>query len=348
MEQSHVVGKPGAGRPLLTRRRFLQVGASTTFGLALKSLLPVAEARATMGRVTTAYLRVHSEPSRTSKRAGWQRQDDVLTVTGEVVDSEGRRWAEIPRGYVDAAEVQPVENKTNAIVTGIGESGFIGEITVPFTDARRRPSPGAAIVYRLYYSSTIWVRGLEYDAERLAWYELYDERLGIHSYAPAAGIRRVPASEMAALSPEVEDKKIVVGLGQQHLTAFEDGREVFSAPISSGRLYIPDGEAAPRSWTPVGSFAVERKMPTRHMGNGEVGGSDYELPGVPWVSYFHWKGFAVHGAWWHNDFGRPRSAGCINMRPADALWIYRWSQPPPLPDRELTTGAGTRVEIAAE
>ncbi|MBI3176443.1 MAG: L,D-transpeptidase [Chloroflexi bacterium] len=53
----------------------------------------------------------------------------------------------------------------------------------------------------------------------------------------------------------------------------------------------------------------------------------YDLPGVPWVSYFAGNGAALHGTYWHNDFGTPKSAGCINLRPQDARWLFRWTLP---------------------
>jgi hypothetical protein len=53
----------------------------------------------------------------------------------------------------------------------------------------------------------------------------------------------------------------------------------------------------------------------------------YDLPGVPFCTYFTTSGAAIHGAYWHNDFGHPRSHGCVNV-PADvAKWVYRWSMP---------------------
>ena len=42
----------------------------------------------------------------------------------------------------------------------------------------------------------------------------------------------------------------------------------------------------------------------------------YELPGVPWVSYFTGNGVAFHGTYWHDNFGSPTSHGCLNMRNA--------------------------------
>ena len=53
----------------------------------------------------------------------------------------------------------------------------------------------------------------------------------------------------------------------------------------------------------------------------------YDLPGVPWVSYFSGNGAAIHGTYWHNDYGTPKSSGCLNVRPEDAKWLFRWTLP---------------------
>ena len=55
--------------------------------------------------------------------------------------------------------------------------------------------------------------------------------------------------------------------------------------------------------------------------------NSYDLPGVPWVSYITGSGISFHGTYWHNDFGKPRSHGCINLSPEAARWIYRWTLP---------------------
>jgi lipoprotein-anchoring transpeptidase ErfK/SrfK len=85
----------------------------------------------------------------------------------------------------------------------------------------------------------------------------------------------------------------------------------------------------------------------RHMGDGHITPDleAYELPGVPWVSFFHETGVGFHGTYWHTDFGTPRSHGCINMRTEDARWLYRWTTPAAdLADR-LTLGHGTTVIV---
>ena len=52
----------------------------------------------------------------------------------------------------------------------------------------------------------------------------------------------------------------------------------------------------------------------------------YDLPGVPFPTYLSASGVAIHGAYWHNDFGRARSHGCVNVLPEAALWFYRWTR----------------------
>jgi hypothetical protein len=54
---------------------------------------------------------------------------------------------------------------------------------------------------------------------------------------------------------------------------------------------------------------------------------------------------AFHGTYWHTDFGRPKSHGCINMRTEEAKWLYRWTLPEPLPAERLRIGRGTTVVV---
>jgi len=70
-----------------------------------------------------------------------------------------------------------------------------------------------------------------------------------------------------------------------------------------------------------------RKMPSRHMVGGENNNDRYDLPGVPWCTFFTSKGAAIHGAYWHNDYGRRRSHGCVNVTIDAARWIYCWANP---------------------
>ncbi len=111
-----------------------------------------------------------------------------------------------------------------------------------------------------------------------------------------------------------------MNLTTQRLSAYENGKIIFETSISSG---IPYGKTA----SSVGKFNIDPKTPSKHMGNGNLfaGADDYELPGVPWTSFFTGDGQAFHGTYWHDNFGTPMSHGCINMRTEEARWIFRWS-----------------------
>jgi hypothetical protein len=73
----------------------------------------------------------------------------------------------------------------------------------------------------------------------------------------------------------------------------------------------------------------------------------FDLPAIPWDSYLTDSGVAIHGTYWHNDFGHTHSHGCINLSPADAKWIYRWTDPLVPPGERLVyePGQGTLVQI---
>jgi lipoprotein-anchoring transpeptidase ErfK/SrfK len=79
------------------------------------------------------------------------------------------------------------------------------------------------------------------------------------------------------------------------------------------------------------------------------GSSDFELRDVPWIQYFA-AGFALHGAYWHDVFGIPRSHGCVNLAPIDARYVFLWTDPP-IPDgwhgfnAGATLGEGTTVVV---
>jgi lipoprotein-anchoring transpeptidase ErfK/SrfK len=71
--------------------------------------------------------------------------------------------------------------------------------------------------------------------------------------------------------------------------------------------------------TPVGEYAIYSKVRSQTMS-----GPGYSLPNVEFVSYFY-SSYAIHGTYWHNNFGQPMSHGCVNMRNTDAEWLYTWA-----------------------
>jgi lipoprotein-anchoring transpeptidase ErfK/SrfK len=95
-----------------------------------------------------------------------------------------------------------------------------------------------------------------------------------------------------------EGKRIIVVLSEQKLYACEGERLVLETPVSTGTAYHP---------TPVGEYQIYLKLTADRMT-----GPGYNLPAVPWTMYFY-RGYAVHGAYWHDQFGRVMSHGCINL-----------------------------------
>jgi lipoprotein-anchoring transpeptidase ErfK/SrfK len=100
--------------------------------------------------------------------------------------------------------------------------------------------------------------------------------------------------------------------------------------------------------TPQGRHNVMSKMPSKHMGAGGLAGASADftpLPGVPWTCFFAEGGYALHGTYWHNNFGVQMSRGCVNMRNEDAKWLFRWVLPESGPSDWEVRGNGTRVEV---
>jgi LysM repeat protein len=105
-------------------------------------------------------------------------------------------------------------------------------------------------------------------------------------------------------------KWIDIDLSSQRLTAMEGNTAVQSMVVSTGIARYP---------TPTGRFRILSKYPSVNMS-----GPGYYLPGVPHTMFFY-RGYAIHGTYWHNNFGTPMSHGCINLTRADAAWIYSWA-----------------------
>lgn len=113
-----------------------------------------------------------------------------------------------------------------------------------------------------------------------------------------------------------------VSILNQTLVAYEGTRPVFVTLVSTGRDGLSsEGEHA----TVQGTFVIHTKHTTWNMGQG-AGREAYDLREVPYVQYFH-DGFALHGTYWHDGFGSPRSHGCVNLSPADARFLFDWTDP---------------------
>lgn len=112
------------------------------------------------------------------------------------------------------------------------------------------------------------------------------------------------------------EKWIEVDLSEQRTTAYERATPVRSFVVTTGKR----GHE-----TVKGEFSIWLRVRSQTMqGGSRADGSYYSIPNVEWVSYFY-KDYAIHGAWWRDQFGVPGSRGCVNMRNEDAKWVYEWA-----------------------
>lgn len=142
-----------------------------------------------------------------------------------------------------------------------------------------------------------------------------------------------------------DEKRIEIDLTNQKLYAFDGNNKVFDFLISSGK------------WgrTPTGEFRIWTKLRYVKMegGNSAIG-TYYYLPNVPFTMFFAnneiptWRGYGIHGTYWHSNFGHPMSHGCINMKTEEAGQLYYWANPA-LGDKQSIRATddnpGTRVII---
>lgn len=109
---------------------------------------------------------------------------------------------------------------------------------------------------------------------------------------------------------ETEQRWIQIDLSNQRLIAWEGTKPVYAVIVSTGKTATP---------TVLGTFAIQTKHRLARMA-----GPDYDVSNVPHTMYFH-RGYAIHGAYWHNRFGTPVSHGCVNVAPKHAAWLFNWA-----------------------
>ncbi|WP_437638262.1 L,D-transpeptidase [Sorangium sp. So ce854] len=139
-------------------------------------------------------------------------------------------------------------------------------------------------------------------------------------------------------------KWIDVSINQQSLVAYEGTRPVYVTLVSTGADGLGDWQTT-RS-TIQGLFRIHTKHVTVTMDGDEEDEDPFDFRDVPFVQYFT-EGFAFHAAYWHDDFGTPRSHGCVNLAPLDAAWLFEWTTPevPATWHGALSLRKGTLVSI---
>lgn len=361
---------------LINRRDFFQKSLLGLGGLALMPGLskvgfaldefPQGDS---LGRNTVyqpSALPIRTKPAVESTIVRQLQEDEVVVWLREVlgespVGRTNKKWVETPDGYIYAPSLQKVKNITNTPVLSLpeanGEKGMWVEVTVPYVNMEIANPPVRApwlnaisqTLWRLYYSQVIWVDDVLNSDDGRVLYRL-NERYGSYGdifWADATAFRVITQEEIAPINPDTSDKRVLVNNNQQTLTCYEGNNEVYFCQVSTGRKLDEFGTPVDTWATPVGTHWVWRKLVSLHMSGGGTG-AGWDTMAIPWTSLFVGEGVALHAAFWHNDFGTPKSHGCVNMLPEDAKWVFRWTSPQVFynpGDITNTTYQGTKIDV---
>ena len=363
-------------RQSLSRREFLKLAAAGAGSLALRP--PVAPLAGVpdfpnaerLGRAAKGSLQLKPRPDLDSQTLGILYEDAVVPwlreVTGErpAYVYNNQRWVETPDGFVYGPTLQPVRNLPNEPLTSLPQSslgpGMWVEVTVPYVDVilENKPTTNSwveakvdeGLPLRFYYSQIFWVDQIRTN-ESGVFYRVNPNYYGGVDllWGAAEAFRPIQPDEMAPISPDVTDKRVVVDVNHQMLSCYEGNSEVFYCRVSTGAKFDIYGNAVDKWSTPVGQHRVTRKYVSLQMSGGTTG-AGYDLPGIGWSAIFATGGVAVHSTFWHNNFGDPMSHGCVNVLPEDAKWLFRWTRPnvafdPGMDDITLSGAESTQVSV---
>ncbi len=188
------------------------------------------------------------------------------------------------------------------------------------------PSMDSEIVAQVRNGIVLQIaKGIE-DTSGFTWYKIafqgvrYPERISGDWYIRSDSVEvfyNVGDVEISSTTPTQTTKHIIINVSTQILYAYENDTLFMKTAISTGYELTP---------TILGTFNVLTKTPSRYMQGPQPGISGYyDLPGVPWVMYFTKYGAAIHGAYWHDNFGKTQSHGCVNLPPDQAEKLYKWA-----------------------
>ncbi len=253
-----------------------------------------------------------------------------VTVAGEAMKSE-RRFLRTLRGVF--ARKYQLEQREGSSFTGLvlrGEEDLPVHWIVRETTMMRRAGEGSELLNKV--EGKVPERRSRYPFKRkvtIGTTQYYEDEEGLLMPAYAVGqsykLRRPPGVG-------ADERWIHVDLSEQVLVAYQGDRPVFTTLVSTGKE---------PGMTPVGVHRLQSKHVATSMRDQPIEEDAYSIEDVPWTQYFH-NSVALHGAFWHGGFGLVRSHGCVNLSPADARWLFGFTEPH-LPDgwHAMSPGAGT-------
>jgi lipoprotein-anchoring transpeptidase ErfK/SrfK len=226
----------------------------------------------------------------------------ALCTPVEVVDAPARFQVTLDCGAnPEKTTIKNIGTTTEIVstISSLYQPGFNEPFTVGYSLAK-----GASVTFVSGSAAT--------STNRLTSTEIYDNAAGD---TEGAEVVAGDGEKFTAKCP-AGVKWIEINLSNLTLYMWQGSTLISSSRISSGK---------PGFETPTGTFYINKKLQTRTM-SGCIKGECYTVPNVPWVMYFTYVGHAIHGAYWHNQFGiARRSHGCINLPVPYSETLYNWT-----------------------
>ena len=237
----------------------------------------------------------------------------------------GRAWYKTTRGLVTpadrfwaaaASDFHGVELGKDFTLPVAWVYGGRKSTTLYRMNGENTPFKSAGSVQRFV---PIQLTGRVYEKARRRYHETHDGLWVLDAHV------RITAPNDPPKDLELGERWLDINLAEQTLVAFEGATPVYATLISSGKeSRIKDKDHR----TPTGEWRIREKHLTTTMdGDGTAAGDmPYSIEDVPFVMYFH-RSYAVHGAFWHSNFGVQMSHGCVNLAPIDAKRLFFFLTP---------------------
>ena len=223
--------------------------------------------------------------------------DSIVPITGIE-----QHWYRVPTGYVEREQVQPMKPYLPQQPIQLPNTPFWAEVSAPVAPVRQACAANAPLVTRIGHGGV--ARIVDYlPGEPNGWYGVGDEDDGLIGWSQA--LYWQPVESIAA---EPGDHDLRMDRAAHRLTAWEKGDLILEAPFSAGQSLN------------AGSYSVTEQRPT--IARLQIEGFGKALYGVPWVTDF--GGYALTGAYWHNQFGKASPGPAIQVTPPLAEWLYGW------------------------
>jgi L,D-transpeptidase catalytic domain len=256
----------------------------------------------TTGSYIAPYDRMYVAHPLTDFHGIWLNTTTAPTFFGPVAQDAGATppyWVEHPPTHLPMGFVSWPRSKKYTLSEDHKKATAIADVTISRYTPLQLTGNKETIGNVLYYEveGGFWMRGVEI-------------------------VVMDPGPAPADLAPG--EKWIDVNLVNQSLVAFEGDKAVYATMVSTGRRDRVNKEK--NHETPPGSFRIREKHIASTMDGDVASDGPYSIEDVPWIMYFNLS-YALHGAFWHNNFGHQQSHGCVNLAPNDAHALFGWTEP---------------------